>query len=282
MKNEKIIYKNPNRSVYLENTEKGKAGPLASEHFHSEIEFILVTSGKIKIALNNIDLVADEGEIVFVNSRVVHSSAFLEDGSSLVLVQFRNPSSLKSNLKYLSEFLKQDCRQGFVFKKDDPDHIELSNYITNISDNHHQKGIAHDYYTTANIFSILALLHKRQFLAVPESYIEFDLLNKILPVIEIIDSSYNETLNLENLSKILHLNKDYFCRLFKKTTGASVVEYINFVRICKAEELLKSNMNITDIAHATGFSSLSYFNRIFNKYKGYSPTYFRKFYSSNQ
>jgi len=103
-----------------------------------------------------------------------------------------------------------------------------------------------------------------------------------LPVIEIIDSSYNETLNLENLSKILHLNKDYFCRLFKKTTGASVVEYINFVRICKAEELLKSNMNITDIAHATGFSSLSYFNRIFNKYKGYSPTYFRKFYSSNQ
>lgn len=81
---------------------------------------------------------------------------------------------------------------------------------------------------------------------------------------------------------MLHLNKDYFCRLFKKATGTSVIEYLNFARVCKAEELLKSDMNITDIAYTVGFSSLSYFNRSFNKYKGYSPTCYRKFHNADQ
>ena len=68
----------------------------------------------------------------------------------------------------------------------------------------------------------------------------------------------------------------YFCRLFKNTIGTTATEYLNFVRLCKAETMLKNGASISDASYRAGFSSLSYFNRIFKKYKHYTPSEFRK------
>lgn len=40
--------------------------------------------------------------------------------------------------------------------------------------------------------------------------------------------------------------------------------------------MLKTNVNISEIAEHTGFSSLSYFNRTFRKFKQYAPSEYKK------
>lgn len=213
-----------------------------------------------------------------INSKTPHSTEFLENGTSQILVQFRNLSTLKNDLKYLEEFLKQSIISGFVFKKNDPDYAELLDDIICISDDSQIKDISHDYYITANIYRIIALLHKKQFLPIAENSINLDLINRILPIFKYIENNFNEPLTLDVLAGVLNLNKDYFCRLFKKATSTTAIDYLNFVRICKAEELFKTEMNITEISNAVGFSSLVYFNRIFKKYKQSTPTSYRKIY----
>ena len=71
-------------------------------------------------------------------------------------------------------------------------------------------------------------------------------------------------------------NPYHFCRLFKGIVGTSPINYINFVRVSKAEKLLKSESSLLKVANDMGFSSLSYFNRVFKKYKHYSPGEYKK------
>ena len=83
-------------------------------------------------------------------------------------------------------------------------------------------------------------------------------------------------MSLEEISSMLGFNESYFCHIFKQATGTTFTEYLNFVRVCKAEKMLSQNKgSITEIAEAVGFCSVSYFNRIFKKYKNCSPGYYR-------
>ncbi|MBQ7365330.1 MAG: helix-turn-helix transcriptional regulator, partial [Clostridia bacterium] len=55
------------------------------------------------------------------------------------------------------------------------------------------------------------------------------------------------------------------------------------VRICKSEKLLaKSQKTILEVAYDVGFSSVSYFNRIFKRYKNCTPTEYRRAQYENQ
>ena len=100
---------------------------------------------------------------------------------------------------------------------------------------------------------------------------------KILPVLSYVNENYNENISLEKASAMLGFEQSYFCRIFKAATGATFTEYLNFVRICKAEKLLaKTSLCILDIALEVGFSSVSYFIRVFKKYKNCSPSHYRR------
>ena len=100
---------------------------------------------------------------------------------------------------------------------------------------------------------------------------------KLLPALEYIDRYYaKQELSLESVSDVLGLNSTYFCRLFKRITGRGFTEYLNFVRITKSEELLQNtSLSILDISLEVGFSSVSYYNRVFKKMKNCTPSVYR-------
>ena len=98
-----------------------------------------------------------------------------------------------------------------------------------------------------------------------------------------INKNYADDLALEDMSAMLGFDRSYFCRIFKSATGATFTEYLNFVRICKAEKRLsEGNDSILDISAEVGFSSVSYFNKVFKKYRNCSPSLYRSAkYASN-
>ena len=72
-------------------------------------------------------------------------------------------------------------------------------------------------------------------------------------------------------------NAKYLGRIFKSEMGVSFCDYLLSLRLSKAEEMLrKTDAKIIDIALATGFNSISYFNREFFKKNGITPTDYRK------
>jgi AraC-like DNA-binding protein len=93
----------------------------------------------------------------------------------------------------------------------------------------------------------------------------------------IIDSQYmKEDLSLDTVADSLNMSPVYLGRLFKKYASKSLTDYINEVRISKAEVLLRdSDKLIAQIAVETGFAGNSYFGKVFKKYKGVSPNEYR-------
>ena len=65
--------------------------------------------------------------------------------------------------------------------------------------------------------------------------------------------------------------------LFKQKVGMSPLQYINKLKIEKAQLiLLTSNMQVKNIAYVLGFNDYSYFNRLFKKTTGFSPLSYKK------
>jgi AraC-like DNA-binding protein len=78
----------------------------------------------------------------------------------------------------------------------------------------------------------------------------------------------------------LRCNPDYLGRVFRATRGVSIVEAIHRRRIHEARKMLiDGEMNIEEIASASGFSDACYFRRVFKQSVGMSPRKFRQLYA---
>ncbi|GMO58158.1 MAG: hypothetical protein Ta2A_03520 [Treponemataceae bacterium] len=86
----------------------------------------------------------------------------------------------------------------------------------------------------------------------------------------------NPNITLADAADATFVSKFHFTRFFRKHIGQSFHSYLSMVRVSHAvENLLKTDMRITDIAYQCGFSSLKTFNRVFKTYAGKSPSEYR-------
>lgn len=81
------------------------------------------------------------------------------------------------------------------------------------------------------------------------------------------------------LSLVLYFynSRSYLTRIFKETTGITVVQYLTVVRIRQAARLLReTDSPITEIADLCGFGNVTYFEKVFHRIRGMTPRQYRK------
>jgi len=82
---------------------------------------------------------------------------------------------------------------------------------------------------------------------------------------------------LEVYYRELRISRGYFFELFKQATGLPPTQYVTQFRINRVkDDLLFTNLSITEIADKHGFSSLHYFSKLFRKLIGLSPREYRE------
>jgi AraC-like DNA-binding protein len=94
------------------------------------------------------------------------------------------------------------------------------------------------------------------------------------------DRHYAETLDLETLAAVAGMSKYHFQRLFTATYGISPAAHVSQRRIERAQDLLRAtNLTVTEVCHAVGFSSLGSFSSRFRELVGCSPSEFQARYA---
>jgi AraC family transcriptional regulator of adaptative response / methylphosphotriester-DNA alkyltransferase methyltransferase len=92
-----------------------------------------------------------------------------------------------------------------------------------------------------------------------------------------IEHYYSEKLTLQHLADISHGSPYHLHRIFKKVQGVTPVEYIQRIRIAKAEELLVStDKSIADVGKEVGIPGAPYFITLFKKRTGLTPEAYRQ------
>ena len=101
--------------------------------------------------------------------------------------------------------------------------------------------------------------------------------SRINKIHEFLMKNYQDNVDLEEVAEVAHMAPASVCRFFKSSTGLTVFEYLNKIKIdysCKL--LLNTDLSIVDISYDCGFNNLSHFNKQFRKFLGQTPSQFRK------
>ena len=89
-------------------------------------------------------------------------------------------------------------------------------------------------------------------------------------------SSGGRDLSVEALAQLCDISSRHLSRMFKKTTGRTLGQYINEIRINRAKLLLSQpDCLVKEVAFRCGFSNQSSFSQVFRKATGKTPKKFR-------
>lgn len=95
--------------------------------------------------------------------------------------------------------------------------------------------------------------------------------------VDFIEEKYSDDINVEDILELVPISRRVFEKRFKENTGKSIYQFIINYRIEKfSNMLLTSDRPIEDLAITCGFSDFKNISRCFLKYKGMTPSEFRK------
>lgn len=98
-----------------------------------------------------------------------------------------------------------------------------------------------------------------------------------------IEERSSERLSLLRVADAAGINPTHLSEKFKQVTGTKFVDYVAQKRFEQARKLLEDvDLQVSEIAFAVGFQSLSQFNRVFKKISNKSPTEYRASFSKRQ
>jgi AraC-like DNA-binding protein len=97
-----------------------------------------------------------------------------------------------------------------------------------------------------------------------------------------IDAYYSEKIDLNNIADEAYFSKFHFIRLFKAIYGMTPHQYLTRVRVENARILLQKGMSVTQTCFAVGFTSVSSFTGLFNRYLKRSPSEYQRQFLAKQ
>lgn len=129
------------------------------------------------------------------------------------------------------------------------------------------------HFAISALFSVFGILFPH-IKAMPQKPIN----KALLPALDYLQNNYFKPVTVEHLASLCFLSPSRFYYLFKSHTGVSPIVYKNQLAIAGAANdlLLNQDENILNIAKAHGFTNLIYFERLFKKVMGQSPSAYRK------
>lgn len=97
-------------------------------------------------------------------------------------------------------------------------------------------------------------------------------LNRIMDVVDWTQKHYREPLSLDDAANHLSISKEYFCRIFKKYTGQTFLDYLCMLRTTRFYEGLRgSDQSIPTLMEQNGLTNYKTFLRMFHELYGTTP-----------
>ena len=248
-----------------------------SYHWHIEHEIIRVLKGTLTIYLNQTEILAKEGDIVFIIDGILHSAE--PNNCIYECIVFNINMLFKENfsgIKYIENIINHTIIINDYFPKSDS---ALNKIIFNLFEAIKYKKTGYELMVLGYLYQIFSLIYSNKMYSKDYLYTQKNSkkIIQLKKVLKLIEESYSFPLTLDDLSKVVGMSPKYFCKFFYEMVHRTPIDYLIYYRIeCASYQLVTTNLSITDIAYNCGFNDLSYFIKSFKKYKGSTPSKYSK------
>jgi AraC-like DNA-binding protein len=250
-------------------------------HFHPAYELTFIVKGKGLRYVGKQSQNFTEGDLVLLGSNLPHTWISQGDGeeeSRAIVVQFEEESigAFLTNFPELQNIKKLLQKAASGLKISGDSHEKVAKILLEIAEKTPLKRL----FGTLEILELLAQSpndHQSldyNYLVQKQNYSETARFQKIFAYLI---EHFKEDVSLEQVASIANLSPTSFCRYFKSMTQMTLIELLtNFRLRCACQMIESTNAPITEIAFNSGFSDVTYFNRVFKKQMGISPLQYRK------
>jgi AraC-like DNA-binding protein len=250
-------------------------------HFHDQFEIMYNLTDGTQCYINDQSYTLKKGDLILINNMDIHLikppvNIALDRYVLMFKPEFVSMFST-SEIDLLDIFIRKYANNAHGIHLSDDQSLKLVSLLDDTLYHHINRTFGFKIYRRAKLVEILLLINS--FFLSEEStvsHIRDNDTRVIQPVLQYIKTYINEDLSLDHLASTFHFNKFYLSRLFKKTTGTTLNNYIMNLRLLKARELLKNNISIEEICEKVGFNSYTYFISAFTKNVGISPRQYAK------
>ena len=247
-------------------------------HWHKAMELLLFVKGKVTCKFQNNTFHSKPGDIYLINSHEVHETRCSRD--AVYLCVHISPNAM---CRYVPNF----DQMSFSLAFDPEDEIkaqafeEMRGYMEQILHLTQNETPVGKLERQSRLFALTSILvkHFANALPIEETTVLRSDMTRLEPVLEYVQLHHGEELPLDEAAAAMNLNKEYFCRLFKKNMGVSFLQYVYQVRataVCR--ELEASDDPIGEIAERHGFRDPKMLNQYFREIYGCTPSEKRKFF----
>lgn len=268
----------PIKLFETEITEHGYT--LFFHHWHKEIELLYITSGKATFECNSSSFEAHPGDIVVFNSNDIHYGVSMSGNLTYLalisdLALLHGHTADVSETKYIAPILQNKIYFRNHIGKDSG----ISDCMAMMASELRERAFGFELAVKSYLYRIFTHLLRHHMSSIQnesEHYAKVMCLQQFEPIFHYIEQHYMEQITVDELAALAGLSRSHFSRRFKWLTAKTITEYINQIRVNKAEYLLRNTpLTVSEIALTTGFSDIYYFSRMFKKLKKVTPSQIR-------
>ncbi len=252
-------------------------------HTHSVIEILYFAEGVHRVVCDNIDHIAEPGDMLLIRSYTAHELFKEEKDFCLHYVLQISPAFLlamaasDASASYLLALSFSNNDSKCLWKKEECDRLGLTELFSRLITERENISYCYDLARASLAAQITSIILRDTIDAGINSGESEELKRRIYDSMLYIQRNFAEDITAEDLAKNVSLSLYYFSRSFKAIAGKSFKEYLNFVRITRSKQLLAStDKPITEIATECGFNSVSHFIVTYKKLQNTTPLAYRK------
>lgn len=230
-------------------------------HYHSNFEVYYLCNGSCRYFIESKTYTLSAGDIVVIPPGAIHKVIYETDTHSRLLFNCSAdyiPASVSKYMDDLAYF---------------PHSPEIGARIENLYKRLRRTVEQPDEFSedTIRCYVMQLFLTMARNCAVQQLPTDSSFVESALTYIR---SNYTSKLTLAEAAKHCAVSPEHLSRVFKKETGFGFNEYLNILRLKKAEAILKSDSNksIAQVALLCGFNDSNYFSNVFKKNYGISPS----------
>lgn len=246
-------------------------------HWHSEYEIIRVLDGSLELTMDGRKFKGNSGDAFIVSEGMLHGGIPRE--CTYECIVFDLNAALEGVLfckQDISPLIHDNMKIKRYYSAEDESVLVWVNRLFE-SAARQEKGYA--LFVLSNLYGLLGEIIRRDCWEERKDVQSAQEKRLILfkDVLRLIRVNYSENLSLKDMAQKAGMNEKYFCRYFREMTQKSPMEYLNYYRIeCACEQIAVTGKSMTEIALDCGFNDLSYFIRVFKKYKNMTPVQYSK------
>lgn len=248
---------------FIIHTDTVKAYPLDRPNWHRNLEILCCISGRGEIKLNSECCLMEPGDVVVINSDVIHGTQAEEQVIYHCLII--DNSFLKANgldgekLHFQHLFRDREITQAM-------ERIAKEYACYKVC-----KELTHVLKIRRDVLGILCVLYSRYRMELSgEENIQTT--QRVKAVVTFVRQNLGVPISLDMLAEHTGVSKFHLSREFKSTTGLTIVTFINLCRCTEARRLLEEGMTVSEAAMTCGFENMSYFTRTFKRLLGVLPS----------